>query len=204
MSDPIRGTVEITETDYVEAYVGYAKHAKHVATTWKTIGLVLCVTLFGLISAWPVTPGVWTAMVAALLASIWLSRSQWAWMGRRTFHQLPKARRRYEVALSASGMLAKGPRAEIRYAWSTMVGWIETANLFVLLTPGGVSDVCPKRAFAEGDLPALRALLDEHVVTPPSPTPEVKTKKRGWRTLVMWIFLVAAWIAIYQIVESSR
>jgi hypothetical protein len=192
--------VSFTEADYVEAYVGYAKHTNQIQGTRKLIAIILVVMAGSVIAAWPVTPGVWTATALALLASLYLVRKQWAWVGKRAFAQLPEARRTFEVAVTEDGMLAKGPKAEVRYAWSTMVGWLETENLVVMIQKGGVGDLCPKRAFEDDELPALRALLDEHIVVPPPVTPEKVAKKaRGVRVLLLWIILIAAFVAIYQL-----
>ena len=200
---PIEGRVELTEADFVEAWLGYAMRRHHVQTTWKLIAIVLVISLAALVSAWPVMPGVWTAMILALLAGVYLVKYQWVWIGKRSFARLHDARRRFKVSISEAGMHARGPKAEVRYAWSTLTAWIETAHLFVMLGPQGISDLCPKRSFDPADLPALRALFDARIVTPPAVTTQAKaTRSLSWKTLVLWLVLVAAFFAIYQLVQT--
>lgn len=201
--DPIEGEVELTEADFVEANVAFAMHKNHVQVTWKLIAIVLVITLLALVSAWPVMPGVWTAMIVALLLGAFFARYQWVWIGKLSFERLPKARRRFEVNVSDAGMVARGPRAEVRYAWSTLTAWLETAHLFVMLGPHGVSDVCPKRSFDPEDLPALRALFDAKIVAPPAAVAQAKaTRNLSWKTLVLWVVLVVAFFAIYELVKT--
>ena len=202
MNEPIRGSVELTEADCVDAYLGCAAHKKSIRSLRKNIAILLGVTLVVVAMARPTTPGVWTASVLLLVAGLFVVRQQWVWIAKRSFAFLPEARRRFEVTFTDEGVRAKGSRAEVSYSWSAIVDWVETASMLVLLGPHGVSDFVPKRAFDEDQLAALRGLFAEKIV--PEPTVASASleppKGRSWVTFALWVVLVLVFVAILQLV----
>ena len=200
--EAIHGEVELTENDYVQAHLAWAERSGHIRGYRRTAGFLLFVVGVGVMIGWPPAPGVWALMTAALLAWLYFARWQWVWIGRRAFADLPKPRRRFEVWVSSEEMLARGPRAEVRYAWSVVNGWFETDTLFVLVAAHGVVDLCPKSAFAEADLPRLRETFDE-AITPPAPP--VAEAKRGdyLGKLLVWAAIIAAMLALQHFLGPS-
>ncbi|MCA9604190.1 MAG: YcxB family protein [Myxococcales bacterium] len=200
----VTATIELTEGDYVEAYLGYARHKNQIKPLQKLIGVVLGVTAVVVMLSWPVAPGIWTAMAALLAAGLFLVRYQWVHVGKRAFRNLHEKRRRYEVRLDGEGRFAKGPRAEVRSAWSTASEWFETDRVIVLLSPQGLVDLFPKRAFDEARLTTLRALFGACIVAPPAPVTATQVGTSSARkTLLLWLALVSVFVAIYFLVTRS-
>lgn len=197
--------MELTEADHVEAYVGYAKGKNQIRGLQVLAAVLLFGVAFGVLMTGPVRPGVWAALAAILAAAIPLARYQWTWIGKRAFAALPEVRRAYEVCLG-DDVREHGARAEIRYSWRSLAGWIETANLIVVHGRGGVAGFWTKRSFADTQLDALRRLLDERIPKPEPADPKARAaeaKKRRKKTLLLWGLLVLMFVAIYQLVAET-
>lgn len=202
-------TIELTEADYVDAYLGYATHHDQIRSLRKAMGIVLGITAVVVRIGWPVLPGVWTAMVALLVTSFFLVRQQWVFTAKRAFRNLHEKRRRYELRVDARGRVGRGPRAEVRSRWASVSGWLETDRVMVVFSPQGLVDLFPKRAFDEARLVTLRALFDAYIDAPsPSPSPAVEPAKKGGKkgglspgvkTLLLWVLLVIGLFVVYQL-----
>lgn len=201
-------TIELTEADYVDAYLSLASHRKQIRPLQKMIGVVLGVTLLVVALAWPVRPGLWTAMAALCAAGLFLVRHQWVYVAKRAFRHLHERRRRYQLVVDEEGRFAKGPRAEVRSAWATVSGWLETDRVVVLFSPLGLVDLFPKRAFDESQLATLRALFGACIVEPPPAPAAAPPEKKGGlpaalKTFLLWVVMIGFFTAVYWFLTRS-
>ncbi|MFK7989470.1 MAG: YcxB family protein [Sandaracinaceae bacterium] len=199
--DEVEADIELTERDHVDAHLGLAKARNAYRAMQTYMGLMLFIVGAIVVSHRP-TPGVWTAMGVALLAGIVLVRQQWVWIGKKGFALLPKARRRFRVAFGLDGIRQQGPKAEVNLAWAAMDGWHETEETLMVYGPTGLLAFWGKRHFDEDALRSVRALLTNQIEIPEAPAP-VEVKSSSAKTLVLWIVLVIAFVAIYQLVGRS-
>jgi len=83
------------------------------------------------------------------------------WASNPAFH-LPQS-----VEIDQQGVKVASSLLETRYHWNYFVGWAQTPNLLLLLIPGDVRLIVPKRAFpGSAGLSECRALIDAQVQKP--------------------------------------
>ena len=198
------GTVELTEADYVDAYLGYAAQKQQIVGPRRFIAIVLGVSLLIVAYFWPVVPGVWTAMVALWAAGLYLVRYQWVWIGKRAFALLHPARRRYEMRFDERGHVSTGPRARVKHSFRAFSGWMEIPTHLLLLAPVGIAVLVPKRAFDDAQLARLRAIFAASIVAPaPAAAPSRKGRlSSNLKTLLLWLALVVGMVVIYELVRA--
>jgi len=89
------------------------------------------------------------------------------------------------------------PAGSSRSEWSLYRHFTEVPSAFLIYTNALVFHVVPKRAFAEADVPRLRALLAARLTPPPPPRP-------GWRRIVaLWALLVVSFVVIWQLIGKD-
>lgn len=95
-----------------------------------------------------------------------------------------------KLELDADGYAVSSPSSESRSAWRSVHHFVEAKSAFLIYPNPTVYQVWPKRAFADSDLPRVRALLDAHV------KPATSHKKR---VLWVWAALVIGFAIVYQL-----
>ncbi len=196
------GTVELTEADYVEAYVGYATEKKLFSATRGLVLIVVALTSLLVIAAWPVAPGLWTATLVFWSAAFFLVRLQYVWIARWTFAQVHPKRRRLEMRFDDDGFASTGPCSRARASWAVLTGWAETERVFALASAWGVG-VVPKRAFDTDQLERLRALFVARIVTPTTTPSKREQRSQALKTVVLWLGLVVMFTVVFLVVRRA-
>jgi hypothetical protein len=163
--------------------------------------IVLAVPAFAVVHAWlnvgsdgttvnmPTYILLSTFVVGGALAfGVWRGRTRWA---ENAIADLRGAGG-VEFRFDQQGFSSKAPGREFHLAWDTLARCLETPNAFAIYSTPVLVTVIPKRAFAAGDLPKLRALLLARV--PNRPLRGVRPRFR--RPILLWAVLILAFLAI--------
>ena len=91
--------------------------------------------------------------------------------------------------LDASGYAISTPSSTARTAWQAVHHVREVESAFLIYVTPHVQMVWPKRAFADSDVPRVRALLQAHVVPKGS-----KDRTKLWSWLLTVLILVGLFV----------
>jgi hypothetical protein len=96
---------------------------------------------------------------------------------------------------SDEGFGIQTPRAKSVVAWESLAELVERPAYFLVFTSPQQFVLVAKRAFSAEDVDTLRQMFDERIVK--KPLRGVPRQNAG-RTLVLWVVLVIAFLAIWQ------
>jgi len=199
--EPIFGRTAITAEDFKKIWWLLPQN-RRVGKSAALIGLG--VPAFYAIQRWmvpggDVDPVNWAflfsacAMPPALVWALWRARARWAQTAVADLRSQEGVAFRFD----AEGMSIDAPGRKHTLAWATLVHCLEAPESFLVYTTPAAVMVVPKRAFSATDQARLRTLLAELV--PKRPLRGVKLF--ALRTLVLWVVLVLAFLAIWQFLE---
>ncbi|MET0286641.1 MAG: YcxB family protein [Polyangiales bacterium] len=102
--------------------------------------------------------------------------------------------------LDAGGYTIRSPSTDVRSTWQSVHHFDEAEAAFLIFPSATIQVVVPKRAFAEADVPRVRALLQASVKQPK------KTFLRGsaGRVILLWLALVLMFVVIYHTLGAPR
>lgn len=190
-----RGRVALEERDYVAAHLAHAVDRRSIASIRQLALFAVAVTFVAVYAGWPVAPGVWCLMLAALLGVAALVPRQYVVQGRRAFAARHPARREVSYEIHAEGYRSVDPKAEMETSWQSFTGWAESEEAFILRAGDDLADFFPKRAFDEAGVASVRSLLESFApATPEAGAP--KTKRGCLQEAVIWVVLVILFTAI--------
>jgi hypothetical protein len=110
--------------------------------------------------------------------------------------------RRLGYRLTKDGIEIAGKKGRSRIRWPAIHRFAEGPACFVLQASEALRTVIPKRAFAEAELPLVRAMFIEWVTPRPS-TVKPRTPKPVM-TLVLWLAVVVLFLAVWQLFGSAQ
>jgi hypothetical protein len=100
------------------------------------------------------------------------------------------------------GFTSESGLRQHRLAWASLARAVETPHAFLIYTTPQTVLIVPKRAFTDADVAALSRRLPERIT--PKPLPGAGLLAGGTkRTLVLWVVLVVAFLAIWQFLDQA-
>ncbi|MGW5361918.1 YcxB family protein [Actinopolymorpha pittospori] len=141
-----------------------------VARVCLIVGMVCAILWIGLQAILLVTGhsedvdgGILAGFVAGVIVlTVWVP-----WLRRRSYRRLSEAMGQMHVTLDGTGVHGVGKNKSGTSSWAAYGRYVETEDLFVLLSPDPkycIVTILPKRGIeAPADAERLRAVLDQHV-----------------------------------------
>ena len=100
------------------------------------------------------------------------------------------------------GFASESSMRQHRLAWAVLVRVPETAQAFLVYTTPGTVLIVPKRAFADAEVARLRRWLPERITPTPLQKAGLFGARSTQRTLLLWVLLVVAFLAIWQFLDQ--
>lgn len=150
----MRVTYQLTESDFLEAQ---SRHSGVWLKLLRIWGILLIAA--ALISATRYPQQYSNYVLPLLLGLFFLFGLRM--LARRSFRRDQRLKQHFEAVVSESGIAISSPTASTNNRWTAFSRYVESRNLFLLYQAPQVFNVLPKRAFAEGETEAFRALLQE-------------------------------------------
>jgi hypothetical protein len=100
------------------------------------------------------------------------------------------------------GFTSESSLRQYRLAWASLARAVETPHAVLIYTTPRSVLIVPKRAFTDADVRVLSRRLTERIT--PKPLPGAGLLAGGIkRTLVLWVVLVLAFLAIWQFLDQG-
>jgi hypothetical protein len=135
----------------------------------------------------------------ALMVSAWLGFMMWIRKrtARNSVDGKTEAQRTITFTLDSSGLSIVTPESTAHSKWSTFHSFQEAPSSFLIYVNRAVPQLIPKRAFSDDAIPRVRELLQTHVRLRPKQNAIFK------RTLLLWVVLIIAFVAIWHLVKPA-
>ncbi|HEY8430055.1 MAG TPA: YcxB family protein [Sandaracinaceae bacterium] len=189
----------VEEEDFVRAFQEVpALRAERRRTLVVLVGMVVAVALLMVVSPGGPNPAfpLLALLVAVLAGWIWWRVST---LPRRAWRALAEWQRQARYEVRARRFRTRTEKDAYDVDYQEFFGWHESPHAFYLERAPSQFVVLPKRAFEADDaVEAARRLFAAKIVGRPKPA----ARAHGGRTLALWVLLVLAVVAIYQLVQS--
>lgn len=196
----IAGVTRVEERHYVEASRAHPR-TKASLRGMLILSVVLLFAEGGLVfqggPAWLHVLAVAGLACAAWL--VWKTRSA----GRDRYRAMEEWMRQNRYELCPRGLRARSEKMGSEWDWELFESWQETGELFLLALPASVMlvpayIVVPKAAFLGDEVDPVRAILRERI----RPAARAPAAQRRLRVLiVLWLVLVAIFVAFFQLTD---
>lgn len=153
----VHGKVDIVRQDVLDAL-----DAQPGARVRSTVGLVL-ITMAIVVVVQSTPPDAdlpWLVIGILILAPIG-ARFGKGMIAARLHSAMPESERAQSFQVGPDGVVIQSQSSRSQVTWSEVQRWREGTRTFLVYTDSRRFLILPKRAFERGDVPAIRALLQQ-------------------------------------------